>query len=66
MAAKFREICGIGLVAIGVLGLLLPVLPGIPIIVAGVALLGTRHPAVRSARVWLRKKGLWKRQKQRT
>ncbi|MBX3023871.1 hypothetical protein KF840_03075 [bacterium] len=42
-----RVVAGIVLVAIGVLGCVLPVIPGIPILIAGVALLGPRHPLVR-------------------
>jgi uncharacterized membrane protein YbaN (DUF454 family) len=42
-----RTVAGIVLVVLGFLGLLLPVIPGIPLLVAGVALLGTGHPWVR-------------------
>lgn len=41
--AAARLVIGVLLIALGVLGTLLPVLPGIPFIVAGVALLGTEH-----------------------
>jgi hypothetical protein len=42
-----RVVLGVMLVAVGVLGCVLPVIPGIPILLAGVALLGPRHPLVR-------------------
>lgn len=38
-----RVTIGIVLCGIGILGTLLPVIPGVPLIVAGVALLGTDH-----------------------
>lgn len=53
---------GLILIGLGVLGLLLPVIPGIPLLVAGVALVGSNHPWIRPLaarlRVWRRK---WKR-----
>jgi hypothetical protein len=42
-----RVVAGVLLVAVGVLGCVLPIIPGIPILIAGVALLGPRHPLVR-------------------
>jgi uncharacterized membrane protein YbaN (DUF454 family) len=55
-------VTGLTLVALGVIGMLLPVIPGIPLLIAGVALLGTNHPWVRPLiarlRLWRRK---WKR-----
>ena len=38
---------GIGLLILGVLGLILPIMPGIPFLIAGVAILGTEHPLIR-------------------
>ena len=38
---------GIGLLLLGVLGMLLPIMPGIPFLIAGVAILGTEHPLIR-------------------
>ena len=38
---------GCALIFIGLLGMVLPIIPGIPILVAGVAILGTDHPIVR-------------------
>lgn len=42
-----RVFLGVLLVAVGILGCVLPVIPGIPILLAGVALLGPNHPLVR-------------------
>jgi uncharacterized membrane protein YbaN (DUF454 family) len=57
-----RLILGVTLLAAGVLGMILPIIPGIPLLLAGVALLGTNHPWVRPLmvrfRLWRRK---WKR-----
>lgn len=42
-----RVVAGVLLVAVGVLGLVLPIIPGVPLLIAGVALLGPEHPLVR-------------------
>ena len=42
-----RVVAGFVLVVVGVLGLVLPVLPGIPLLIAGIALLGPGHWLVR-------------------
>ena len=41
---KVKVILGIGLCLIGLAGTLVPIIPGVPIILAGVALLGADHP----------------------
>jgi uncharacterized membrane protein YbaN (DUF454 family) len=38
--------------ALGVVGLALPLLPGIPLLIVGVALLGPRHPFRRFLARW--------------
>ncbi len=38
---------GFALIVAGVLGLLLPVVPGIPLLIAGVAMVGVDHPWIR-------------------
>lgn len=53
MAAKFREAGGVALVLVGLAGLVLPVIPGIALIAAGVAVLGADHALVRPLRSWL-------------
>ncbi len=57
-----RTVTGLILIGLGLLGLLLPVIPGIPLLIAGVSLVGTNHPWVRPViarlRAWRRK---WKR-----
>lgn len=47
---KVRVIIGIAMCVIGVVGTLVPVIPGVPIILAGVALMGTDHPLVRKVK----------------
>ena len=42
-----RVVLGVLCVAVGIVGCVLPIIPGIPILLAGVALLGPRHPLVR-------------------
>jgi hypothetical protein len=42
-----RVIGGIVLLVCGLLGLILPIIPGIPLLIAGAALLGFDHPLIR-------------------
>jgi hypothetical protein len=42
-----KVIGGCTLIFVGLLGMVLPIIPGIPILVAGVAMLGTEHPLIR-------------------
>ena len=48
------------LIVIGLIMCPFPIIPGIPIVAAGVALLGTDHWAVRRCRTWLQSKGILK------
>jgi hypothetical protein len=59
-----RQIGGIALLIAGVAGCLLPIIPGIPLLLAGVAMLGNDHPLVKPAKVWLEKRGWWPQPKQ--
>jgi uncharacterized membrane protein YbaN (DUF454 family) len=45
--ARARSIGGIALVVVGLLGLVLPVIPGVPLLMAGIVVLGPQHPVVR-------------------
>ena len=47
MWKKIRRAGGFTLIAFGLLGTLLPIMPGIPLIIAGIALVGSEHPWVR-------------------
>lgn len=66
--------------ALGVLGMILPILPGLPVLLLGVALVGPRHRLLRQGavrlkrllRTWanhpaplVRRAGRWARQQQR-
>ena len=44
---------GILLIAAGLIAMPLPILPGIPIVLAGVALLGKNHPLARRLWTWV-------------
>lgn len=55
-----RNVAGISLLVAGGLGCVLPVIPGIPLLLAGVATLGPHHPIVRSGRGWLARRGWWR------
>jgi uncharacterized membrane protein YbaN (DUF454 family) len=59
MMATLREACGMILMVAGLLALPIPVVPGVPFIAAGAALLGNDHPRVRSVRTWLQNRGWW-------
>jgi uncharacterized protein YqgC (DUF456 family) len=61
MSSKLRHAFGILLIAVGLLAVPIPILPGIPIIAVGAALLGSRHPLIRSCRMWLQKRGFFKK-----
>lgn len=55
MTSAARNICGVTLIGVGIIAMPLPVLPGIPIVLAGVALLGREHPLVSRCVRWLPK-----------
>ncbi len=40
-------------IAVGVAGIVIPILPGTPLLLLGVWMLGPDHPATRTARRWL-------------
>ena len=61
MYARLREFSGFALIIIGIVAGALPVFPGIPLIMAGVALVGKDQRLIRPCRVWLEKHVLWKR-----
>jgi uncharacterized protein YqgC (DUF456 family) len=45
---KYLQIAGaFALIVVGVAGLFLPIIPGVPLLIAGAAILGPRHPIVR-------------------
>ena len=55
-----RPILGVTLIIRGLIGMLLPIIPGIPLLIAGVAPPGSNHPRVRPfttrVRAWRRKR----------
>jgi hypothetical protein len=60
-----RRACGIALIVLGLVAIPVPIVPGVPLIVAGAALLGPNHPVVRTGRAWLERTGLWRTQGKR-
>ncbi len=58
MTAPLRNVCGFALIAVGLVAMPVPIIPGIPLILAGAALLGRDHPIVRSCRTWLQNRGI--------
>jgi uncharacterized protein YqgC (DUF456 family) len=62
-----RTVLGVGLLILGVIGTLLPVVPGFVFFAAGIAVLGTDHaivrrflPYVHRVRAWLERRGILK------
>jgi uncharacterized membrane protein YbaN (DUF454 family) len=55
MWRTIRVTAGVTLIALGVIGMLLPVLPGIPLLIAGMALVAPDHPAIRRLRERLKR-----------
>ena len=53
MIAGLRQLCGYTLIAVGLVAMPLPVVPGIPLLLAGAALLGRDHRLVRAFRGWM-------------
>jgi hypothetical protein len=47
------------LVAVGLLAIPIPVIPGTALIAAGAAMIGSDHPFVRTFRAWLQRRGIW-------
>lgn len=52
---KVKVILGIALCLVGLAGTLVPIIPGVPIILAGLALMGSEHPFVRGLKDRLRR-----------
>jgi uncharacterized membrane protein YbaN (DUF454 family) len=56
-----RTALGSVLLGVGLIGLVLPVIPGIPLLMAGAAILGPEHPLVRPPLTWLgRRRQAWR------
>jgi uncharacterized protein YqgC (DUF456 family) len=47
MLKHLQIVGGLALLVVGVAGLVLPIIPGVPLLIAGAALLGPRHPIIR-------------------
>lgn len=57
MGKSVRTVCGVTLLVAGVIGTLLPVIPGIPLFIAGAAVLGPDHRLIRPLTDWLKRRG---------
>jgi uncharacterized protein YqgC (DUF456 family) len=60
MSSNLRNALGILLIAVGLVAIPIPIVPGLPLIAAGAALLGCHHPLIRYCRTWLQKRGVLK------
>jgi len=57
VTGTLRQICGVALIVMGLVAIPVPIIPGLPFIAAGAAMLGSDHYIVRSCRTWLQKSG---------
>lgn len=62
MSGPIREFVGSALIAMGVVGILVPILPSTPFFLAAVALLGTDHPRIRP---WLERLNRWRKSRKK-
>ena len=56
-----RTVGGFTLIGVGIIGTLLPIIPGIPMVIAGVALVGPGHRVLRPVMTRIER---WRRRKQ--
>jgi hypothetical protein len=52
----WRKIVGWFFIATGLLGLVLPIIPGIPLLIAGVVTLSTQHRWARALMLWMKRR----------
>ncbi|HET6206394.1 MAG TPA: PGPGW domain-containing protein [Terracidiphilus sp.] len=52
----WRKIVGWFCIAAGLLGLVLPIIPGIPLLIAGVVTLSTQHRWARALMLWMKRR----------
>ena len=63
---RLRKVAGFTLLIAGLIGCLLPLVPGGPMVIAGVALLGADHPRIRPTIRRLEQWGDWCERKWRS
>ena len=52
----WRKVAGWACLALGVLGIVLPIVPGIPLLIAGMATLSTQHRWARASVLWMKRR----------
>jgi uncharacterized protein YqgC (DUF456 family) len=55
-SSLWLKIVGWACIAVGLLGLVLPIIPGIPILIAGLVTLSTQHRWARALLLWVKKR----------
>jgi uncharacterized protein len=60
IAKALRAGAGLVLVVSGLVGVILPIIPGLPLLLAGLAILGVDHPVLRPVTASLRRWGIIK------
>ena len=61
MSHIVRTVIGVALLILGVIGSLLPIVPGFVFFAAGIAVLGTDHAIVRRLLPYFQRLGTWSR-----
>ena len=56
MTGTLRIVAGALLIVAGLILMPVPILPGIPLVLAGAALVGIDHPVIRKCSDWLQKR----------
>jgi len=49
-----RKMCGIALMVVGIIAMPVPLVPGLPLVMAGAAMYGSEKPVIQTCRAWLR------------
>jgi hypothetical protein len=52
--SRLRPAFGIALLVVGAIGVVVPIIPGVPLLMAGASVLGPDHPVVRVCTGWMR------------
>jgi uncharacterized protein YqgC (DUF456 family) len=60
MPVSLRNTRGLALIALGLVAMLIPIVPGLPLVTVGAALLGPNHHLIRFSGAWLQKRGFLK------
>jgi len=63
LRATFRIVTGVGLVLLGIVGLILPIMPGWIFLIPGLVILGEYFPPIQRLVDWAKRKAQWGKEK---